>query len=312
MAWWGIALIAAGALLLVWLAFGYAAFRVFCVTNRKTDPASRESLEKHNKPYMEHILAGQRWAEAHDPERVETQSDVGLRLVGHLMHHPQQRGVAILVHGYHGAWNLDLACAFSSYYERGFTLLAIEQRAHGESGGRYMTYGVRERFDVRSWVNYVNRRFGAETPILLAGLSLGSSTVQMACGLELPENVRLVVADCGFTSPDEIGRFVLRRNGLPVWLLLPQVRLFCRLLAGFGMREYSTIDAQRGNRIPTVFLHGEDDQLVPCEMSRRNYAACAAPKRLFTVPGARHGVSFLTDREGCLRVVTEMIDRYFP
>lgn len=301
------------ALLQIWLGLGYYAFTVFCRRKPKDEPGTGEQIAKgpHGQ-YAEPILAGQAWIEAQRPERVQTRSFDGLRLVGFYIPNPRQRGVAILFHGWHGAWNFDFSCSIPYYHSLGFSVLSVCQRAHGESEGRYLTYGVRERHDVVTWINYVNQRFGAGTPILLGGLSMGSATVQMACGLELPENVRAAVSDCGFTSPYEIGVHVLRRNRQPVWLLLPQMATFCRLLAGFGLRETSTIDAQRKNRVPTFFAHGEDDDFVPCEMSRRNYAACTAPKRLFTVPGARHGVSYLIDRAGYERELREFLEPYFP
>ena len=41
-------------------------------------------------------------------------------------------------------------------------------------------------------------------------------------------------------------------------------------------------------------VHGEEDTFVPCEMTRRAYAACTGEKTLLTVPEAEHGMSFLT------------------
>lgn len=306
-------LIGAGALLLLlgfcFFGIGRYAFREVCL-REPGDPSTPESLANSvHKAYADKILAGQAWAAAHGAERVETRSFDGLRLVARLIQKENARGVAILFHGYRSAWNIDFACAFSTYYDLGFSLLVVDERAHGESEGRNLTFGVRERRDVLTWINYVNQRFGEQTPILLAGLSMGSATVQMACGLDLPQNVRAVVADCGYTSPYEIVRHVFRDWHKPLWLL-PPLQLYCRLFGGFGMKEYSTLTAQRHNHIPTFFAHGGDDDFVPCEMTQRNYEACAAPKKLFTVPTAGHGKSFLVDREGYIREVTAFLDQY--
>lgn len=307
--WWLFALLA---LLLLWLAVGFGAFAVFCVRNPKEEPSTRERIESGSYgKYAAAILEGRDWIDAQQTERVETRSFDGLRLVGHWIPHENARGVAILFHGYHGAWNFDFSASIPYYYSLGFSILTVCQRAHGESEGRYLTYGVKERRDVLSWIEYVNERCGADTPILIGGLSMGAATVQMACGLELPNNVRACVADCGCTTPYEIGVHVLRRSKVPVWLVLPQVTLFCRLLAGFGLREYSTLTAQRHNRIPTFFAHGEADDFVPCEMTLRNYKACRAEKHLLTVPGATHGVSYLVDRPRYEREIKEFLDRYF-
>ena len=309
MQWYWIVALALLALALLWLGLGYYAFAAFCVRKRRADPGSQQSLEHGpHREYAQLILNGQSWAAEHAPERVETQSFDGLRLVARFIPNEARRGVALLFHGFRSAWNVDFACAFANYYALGLSLLVVDQRAHGESEGRYITYGIRERQDVLSWVRYVNERCGEDTPLLLAGLSMGATTVQMACGSDLPQNVRAVVADCGFTAPEAIFRHVLRMRRLPGWLFLPQLRLFCKLLAGFETTEYSTLKAQRRNGIPTFFAHGDADRLVPCRMSRANFAACAAPKRIFTVHGAGHGMCFLLDRDGYVKALTDFLE----
>lgn len=300
-------------LLLIWLGIGFAAFCILCLRKRGYDPSTRENVENGSHgAYAAPILAGQAWIESQNPQVVETESFDGLRLVGRYLPCRYPRGVAILFHGYRSRWNLDFSCSMEFYHKLGFSLLAVDQRSHGDSEGAWITYGVRERQDVLAWVNYVNQMLGPDTPILIGGLSMGATTVQMACGLELPGNVHAVISDCGFTSPYEIIRHVLEWQKRPVWLFLPQISLFCRLLAGFGLREYSTLTAQRKNRIPTFFAHGEDDDLVPCEMSRRNYRACRAEKHLLTVPGATHGDSYLVDRQKYEREITSFLRTYFP
>ena len=311
MTWYGVLLLILGIGLLLWLGVGYWTFLVFCKSKRGVDRTDEATIRKENGPYADAILEGQAWIGAQPFEEVTTQSFDHLTLVGHFLPHPRQRGVAILFHGYNGAWNFDFSASIPYYYELGFSILGVDQRGQGESGGAYMTYGIKERRDVQSWVEYVIEQFGEQTPILLIGLSLGSSTVQMACGLELPRNVRAVISDCGYTSPEEIGKHVLQWRKLPVWLLWPQTRLFCRLLAGFDPREYSTLRAQRKNRIPTLFVHGEADEFVPPQMTERNYKACRAEKQLILVPEATHGVSYLVDKPRCQAAIRDFLERYF-
>lgn len=308
----GIFALVLGVLALLWLAIGFYTFAAFCMRRRGYDPSRPEHIRKTMpKAYADAILEGQAWIEAQSPERVEIQSFDGLRLVGHYIPHENARGTGIFFHGYRSRWNIDFASSMPFYYGLGFSLLAVDVRAHGDSEGGYMTYGIRERKDVLAWVNYINGRVGTDTPILIGGLSMGSATVQMACGLPLPKNVRAVVSDCGFTSPYEIGCRVLKQQHMPAWLVLPQMNLFCRLLAGFGLKEYSTLTAQAQNTIPTFFVHGDADQLVPLEMSQRNYEACKAEKHLLIIPGAPHAVSYLFDRPLYERELEAFLAKYF-
>ena len=82
--------------------------------------------------------------------------------------------------------------------------------------------------------------------------------------------------------------------GLPVQLAYPFVRLGARIYGGFGLESYSPMQAMKTCTVPVFFIHGEDDRFVPCDMSKKMYDACQAPKKLITVPGAGHGLSVLT------------------
>ena len=121
-------------------------------------------------------------------------------------------------------------------------------------------------------------------------------------------------ADCGFTSPYEIARSVLRRDypKAPVSLLLPLCSLVTRLFAGFGLRDGSTIDAVRESRYPILFLHGTGDTFVPYDMTKRAFDACTAPKRLILVDGAEHGKSYVKEPDRVRQELKAFLDTYTP
>ena len=79
-------------------------------------------------------------------------------------------------------------------------ILLIEQRGCGISGGKYITFGMTERYDVLTWIDWLNRETDGNLPIFLDGISLGGATVLMALELNLPDNVAGVIDDCGYTS----------------------------------------------------------------------------------------------------------------
>ena len=61
------------------------------------------------------------------------------------------------------------------------------------------------------------------------------------------------------------------------------------------------MEALKKCKVPVIFFHGEDDNYVPCEMSRRNYEICPTDKRIVTIPGAGHGLSYPVNPELYLR-----------
>lgn len=210
--------------------------------------------------------------------------------------------VILFFHGYH-SWPLRDGCGMLKLAgELGIDVLAADQRAHGESAGRTITFGVRERYDCLDWIQYLLDRFGPDRDIILGGVSMGAATVLMAAD-RLPANVKGIIADCGYTSPEAIMEHVSRSVHIPPALSLPLLRASARILGGFDTRACSAPEALRRCRAPVLFIHGEADSFVPCDMSRENYAACTAPKRLLTVPGADHAMSFLVDEEAYTEAV---------
>ena len=229
-------------------------------------------------------------------EQVYITSYDGLRLAGRLYPGEPDAPVVIGVHGYRGTPSRDFCGGAALHIAAGRTVLLAEQRSQCSSQGKYITMGVRERFDCLAWVDYALERFGPDTKIVLNGISMGASTVLMAAGMGLPENVRGIIADSPFTSPAEIVKSELRRRRLPRFPFYHLLALGSETFAGFRLDEADAAEAVRSTDIPILLIHGEDDRFVPCEMSRA--IAAANPNiRLETFPGAGHGLSFLADRE---------------
>ena len=294
-------------LVLLLLAYGYASFFVACVRlPRNPDPADSEFL----KPYREEIHAGAEWFRAQTPELIHIRSHDGLRLAGYFLPAEDAKGTLLLVHGYRGSPFVDFAMSYQFYHSLGWNILTVCQRAHGESEGKYISYGVKERYDVRDWALYLSDRFGPEQPVALIGISMGSATVLMSLGTGLPANVKCVIADCGYTSPYEEFVHVLKRRHIPTQPTLWLAELFAKLFAGFGFKECSTLDTLKNNRLPVLFVHGENDKLVPIRFTVENYAACAANKRLLTVPEAGHGLSYVFATEACQAAARDFLFTY--
>ena len=243
-------------------------------------------------------------------ETVRVRSYDGLTLVGEFYPHPEARGTILMFHGWRGSPRSDFGCAMKAYYTKGLNLLLVHQRTQGESEGRFITFGIRESRDVHTWVSWHGQRFGKEAPVLLTGISMGATTVLMSAGRPYEANVRGIIADCGFTSPREIIASVVRKRGLPAFPFVPLMNVWARLLAGFGFREYSTVEAVRDLKLPVFFAHGEADSFVPCHMTKEAYEACGSPdKTLLMVPKAGHGAAYLVDRERYENLIADFVYR---
>lgn len=243
----------------------------------------------------------------HENEEVAVLSHDGLRLVGHYFPCEKPRRLMIAFHGWRSVWHRDFAAVTSFWRENGCAILFVEQRAQGASEGEVMGFGLLERFDCLTWANYAMERFGEELPTYLVGVSMGASSVMMASGLELPPNIRGIMADCGYTSPGAIWRHVAERNmHIPYEGLASRyAETLCKKKIGVGPESYSCPEALANCRVPVLFIHGSGDHFVPIEMTYENYMACAAPKRLIIAPGADHGQTYLLEEELYHKTVKE-------
>ena len=214
------------------------------------------------------------------------------------------------MHGFHSTKS-DFCLALKNYRNLGFNLMLIDQRCHSRSEGRYITFGIKEKYDCRDWVNAILEKYGEDMDIVLSGISMGASTVLMASGLELPKNVKCIIADSGFTSGWDIVRNTAKsiNRHIPNFLV-EMVNLLCRVFADFDLKEDNTLLALKKCELPVLFIHGTADPIVPCEMTLRNHAVCHSPKELVTVVGAGHGMGYLIEPERCSKAIESFLEKY--
>lgn len=245
------------------------------------------------EPFRDTMIAGMKQMRAMPHETFTIRADDGLILSGRYFEYAPGAPMELMFHGYRGSADRDLCVGVQRCFALGRSALMVDQRTSGSSEGRIITFGVREYRDCLKWVDFAVEHFGPDVKIILTGISMGASTVLMAAGESLPQNVVGVLADCGFTSAPAIIKAVCRQIHLPGELVYPFVRLGARIFGGFDLEENSPIEAVKRCRVPVFFVHGEADEFVPCSMSRENFEACAAPKGIYTVPGAGHGLAYL-------------------
>ncbi len=243
------------------------------------------------------LLDASRKLEEKVTEHVEIVSSDGIRLAGHWYPCDEPKRVIVAMHGWRSRWSRDFGTIADFWHDQGCCILFAEQRGQNNSEGDYMGFGLLERFDCRDWVEWVNTRCTQKLPIYLGGISMGATTVLMASGLAMPDNVCGVIADCGFTSPHAIWKHVVENNfHVPYGIYARPANYLCKKKINAGSRESSTIDALSKTKIPVLLIHGTDDSFVPVEMTYENYKNCASPKRLLIVPGANHGMSYHLNR----------------
>lgn len=306
--------LAASIIVLVLLVVVIASFYMFRFAIGKDSKASAEKLIQNMKDRYKDDPEKSKWGymieEGYNEFLSRPFEDVymtnrdGMKLHGYLLECENATKTVIFSHGWHSVALFDFSCIWSYYEAHKFNVLIIDHRAHGKSEGKYVCFGVKERYDVVDWALWVGERFGENMKIFLSGISMGSATVMMALGTEgLPDTVVGASCDCGYTSATDIFKHVLKIGfHLPAFPILNVAGLISKLVAKFDFEEFTSLDGLKKAKIPVYFIHGTKDGFVPVEHTYANRAACASDYTEAIVENADHGLSFFTDpnavREG--------------
>lgn len=243
-------------------------------------------------------------------EDVSITSHDGLKLTGRYYHVAEGAPLEIQCHGYKGNPFRDFCGTWKIAREAGRNVLLINERSHDTSEGHTITFGILERRDVLGWINYANNRFG-KVPILLNGVSMGAATVLMVSGMELPENVKGVIADCPYDAPANIIKKVLGQDqGMPVGIVYPLIRFGGMLYGKFDMEADSPLEAVKRAKVPILLIHGDDDRFVPYYMSCNIHAAAPEKIEFHAIHDAGHALNYVRDPETYTQIVNAFTEKY--
>ena len=188
---------------------------------------------------------GNEWLNERGSENVSIQSHDGLKLVGEFF---EGEGVpestVLLVHGYRSSRRGEYAAMAKFLIQSGYNVLMVDDRAHGDSEGKYVGFGCLDREDCYRWLQYLDKRFEGKQNLFMLGISMGASTVLMASSMNLPASVKGIVGDCGFTSPMEQFVHVMNQkihgfsDGLVSRAFMFLLSIVIKAIAGYGLKDY--------------------------------------------------------------------------
>lgn len=174
---------------------------------------------------------------------------------------------------------------------RGYSVVMMDSRAHGKSGGDMVTYGWKERYDT---VAVTNALYSTESVRHLdaLGVSMGAAIALQSAAIE--PRIEAVVAEDPFASLREIsydyaGLDVSPLLGMTLFRLAPIMALDALQKAGgFNPDEISSVKAVAERPFPVLLICGTHDAIIPCRHAEQIYRAASGPKQLWIVDGAEH------------------------
>lgn len=212
----------------------------------------------------------------------------GLKLNGIKIENHETDNYVILVHGINGNKYNMMNRAYE-FDKLGYNCLVIDQRAAGESEGKYYSYGLKESQDLVIWIEkLVNDN--PNINIILYGISMGAATVMLSLANKLPSNVKCVIEDCGFSSLEEELDYVIRRDYDLKFtkIILSLIKKQTEEKFGYTLDDVNVKKCLDNNEIPIMFIHGMSDELVPYEMSKKLYNHNLGIKKFYPVVDAKH------------------------
>ena len=220
----------------------------------------------------------------------------------------EQKKFIIGIHGYKSYARPEYGPYIAYYQSLGYSMLLPDDRAHAPSEGRYIGLGVLDRLDCVDWAKYLVERFGADTEIRLHGVSMGAATVLSASAEEdLPQQVKSVVADCGYSSIADEFHYQFKENiHMPACIFMPLIEGIAKHRVGIDFTHNSPVEQVKHARVPILFVQGEKDPMVPAWMVHKLYDACTSEKRLLVVAEAGHAESIAFEPEKYHAAIQEL------
>ncbi len=213
----------------------------------------------------------------------------------------------IIVHGYTNS-ALEVLSIAETFYNKGYSVLLIDQRAHGKSEGVYSTHGYFERKDILSWTKYLNSKSKAK--IVLYGISMGATSVMRSTSLKLPKSVICAIEDCGFISNYEQYYTQLSFRHLPAKIIIFSSNIFSMIVANFNIYKFNPYKELEKGNIPMLFINGTNDKLVPFSNAIKAHNIYNGPKELLLIDNAKHMKSSIIDPDKYYKTIFKFIKKY--
>lgn len=246
-----------------------------------------------------------------EKEEVSIDSVYGYKLHGIFFPNKTVDKVIILSHGItSNLWDM-LKYGFL-YIPRGFSILAYDHRYHGLSGGENTSVGYYEKDDLKACVDWTRKKYGKDIKIGLHGESMGSAIVVEY--LAMYDDVQFAVDNCGFTSFVDEGKFILKkyfdiRQNIIQKFITYFASIVTKLRCGWSFNQIEPVNSIKNVKTPMLFIHGNCDNIVPCEMCKAIFDAKQfGIKDKFEVKDASHTDALDKNKEGYINHLNKFLD----
>lgn len=263
-----------------------------------------------NSKNIEKIAAAEK---KYEWEKIQLSSPHGYTLRGTYIPAPQPSQKTILF--LHGLFqNRSSGLDYLDIYQRlGYNMLLVDARAHGDSGGSAISWGYFEKDDVNAWLDWLKLKIPQGT-IGVHGISMGAGTALLHRANN-GHDVSFYIVDSAYNDfKGLLAKQLTAVAALDPDSKVPGILLFYMQLAayyhdGITFKDLSPRLAVPQATTPILYLHGQNDTLIPPQMSEDLYAATSSAKEIHLFPDTPHASAVYFNRQAYVSILDAFIKK---
>lgn len=197
-------------------------------------------------------------------EPYEIVSKYGYKLFGKFYKNSNPTNkVMISLHG-HNSCSISQMKYLNMFLNLGFNVFLPDHRRSGFSEGDSITFGHYEKYDVISWIDYLEKLDG-NFKFYIFGESMGGATATMVTSLD--SRINLLITYCAFYDMKNIFRGHIKNIHF-LNFIYPSIRIMSRIITKTNFNECKAGEAMKSVKVPTLIVHSEQDEVVILENAK--------------------------------------------
>ncbi len=218
------------------------------------------------------------------------------------------KGTMVFIHGYTSHAEREWAFPGLFYLSLGYNVVIPYQRAHGKSGGKYITFGALEKPDMQLWLKKIHEVSPA-LPVFIHGLSMGASIALQLCDT-VDSLVRGIIADApppGGTDDlfKSVAESVDKKNSSKIH---EKLRALFQKRVGKPTTVTAAPQYVAQSNFPILFSAGSNENLE--EFFNAMQSICPKPVRIIILPGCNHGNGMYKQTEMYQAALKDFVETY--
>ncbi len=186
----------------------------------------------------------------------------GFLLRGWFLKSTESKGLIIYLHGIADSRHEHLEF-MKNFIVHGFDVVMYDARAHGESEGHFCTFGAKEKWDVKSAIDFLTKEnfIKTDTVIGLMGTSLGGAVTLQS--LNLDDRIKFCITEASFSYfPSTLNDY--RKKGF-FRITYPFRKIIDKRIekiGGFNLSEVNPKSSLKKFNGRALLVHGKSDQKI--------------------------------------------------